>query len=79
MASTYGFFREQRRVPWDPTRRGEKAWTAALVDYCAARSWPDEKVGGRGQLFERPPILDSLKVGTPLGLCEETAAGSGAF
>lgn len=40
----------------------------------------DEEVGGPGQLYERPPLLDKLKVGAPLDKqCEETAAGSGVF
>ena len=37
------------------------------------------QVGGPGQLFERPPLLDTLRVGAPLARCEETAPGSGVF
>ena len=52
--------------------RGPFGWIGH--DFVGCSLW-DEKVGGPGELFERPPILDSLKVGTPLGQCEETESG----
>jgi hypothetical protein len=56
--------------------RGPYAWIGHGFVGCSL--W-DEKVGGPGQLFERPPLLDTLRVGAPLGLCAETVPGSGVF
>ena len=57
--------------------RGPHAWIGHPFVGCSL--W-DQKVGGPGQLYERPLLLDTLKVGTPLDTqCQETAAGSGVF
>ena len=56
--------------------RGPHAWIGYGFVGCAL--W-DENVGGPRQLFERPPLLDTLRVGAPPGLCEETVPGSGVF
>lgn len=43
--------------------RGPHAWIGH--DFVGCSLW-DEQVGGPGQLFERPPLLDTLQVGAPL-------------
>lgn len=59
--------------------------TAYIISFIICRgsvtgcsTW-DETVGGPGELFERPPVLDSLNVGTPVARCEEHASRRGVF
>ena len=42
-------------------------------------AWLGSGWHGCDQVYDRPPLLDSLDVGTPTGNCSETAPGSGVF